>query len=161
MPEPSTEPARRRLECDLRSADFDSGVDAGLWRLSVLQWPYLKVAVTAGDGRELGMRIAVDDYPTRAPAGQLWDLGLDAPLPVSRWPTGGSSGLVFRRDWPSVSSPAPYMACDRVGLTAHGNWATEHPTRAWNPRRTITFYLREIHHELRSTALPPEPGTNA
>ncbi|HUZ56018.1 MAG TPA: hypothetical protein VMU94_26270 [Streptosporangiaceae bacterium] len=159
MPEPGTDPARRRLERDLQAADFDSGVRAGLWRLLSLRWPHLEVAVTAGDGHELGMRIAVDGYPGQAPGGQLWDIERDMPLPIARWPVSGSAAHVFRRDWPNSNSPGPYMACDRAGLAAHTNWATEHPSRAWNPGRTIAFYLREIHRELRDATLPQEQGS--
>jgi hypothetical protein len=160
MSEPGADPARRRLERDLLAADFDGGVRAGLWRLSLLQWPHLTVAITAGDGNELGMRIAVDGYPGLPPAGQLWDLQRDTALAVARWPVGGLTGLVFRPDWPNPASPAPYMACDRVALAGHGDWGAKHPHRAWNPRRTIAFYLNEIHHELRSATLPQEQAGN-
>jgi hypothetical protein len=35
-----------------------------------LAWPTLTVAITTGDDAELGMRLAVDGYPVKAPAGQ-------------------------------------------------------------------------------------------
>ncbi|WP_434781155.1 DUF7665 family protein, partial [Amycolatopsis kentuckyensis] len=50
MSEAGADPGKRRLERDLVSPRFDSGVDAGSWRLISLDWPYLFVAVTAGDG---------------------------------------------------------------------------------------------------------------
>ncbi|MEO3810788.1 hypothetical protein ABGB17_17450 [Sphaerisporangium sp. B11E5] len=143
-----------RLECDLASAEFDSGVDAGLWRLVRLDWPTLVVAIVAGDDRELGMHLNVEGYPATAPAGQPWDLDKNAPLPTDRWPTGGTAELVFRRDWSSSQGNAPYLACDRQGLLTHGNWMAERSDRAWNPTRTITFYLTEIHRELRNASLP-------
>ncbi len=161
MPEPGAGPAQQRIERDLHSADFDSGVRAGLWQQAVLRWPHLTAVVTAGDGRQLGLRIAVDDYPALAPGGRLWDLDRDVPLPPARWPAGGSAAQVFRPDWPNSTSPAPYIACDREGLAAHPNWADEHPGRAWNPRRTIAFYLRQIHHELRAAKLPQDQARSA
>jgi hypothetical protein len=154
MPEPAVDPCQTRLERDLASDRFDSGVDAGAWRLIAADWPYLTVAVTAGDGHELGMRLLADGYPGVAPAGQPWDLDKDVPLPVSRWPTGGSTTMVFRHDWSVGNDNAPYLACDRVGLATHPEWATQHPDRAWNPRRTIDFYLDQIHHELQAATLP-------
>lgn len=158
MSGPGADPSRLRLERDLASADVENGVSAGLWRLVSLQWPYLTVAITTGDGHELGMRILLDNYPTWAPGGQPWDLVQDVPLPVSRWPAGPTASLVFRKDWSVRNGNAPYMACDRAGLAAHPKWASEHPARAWHARRTVAFYLREIHHELRAASLPQDPA---
>ncbi|WP_121432273.1 DUF7665 family protein [Actinomadura pelletieri] len=154
MPSPVRDPGLARLERDLASAEFDSGVDAGLWRLVSLDWPVLVVAITAGDDRELGMRLDVDGYPVTAPAGQPWDLARNTPLSVQRWPTGRTAETVFHRDWSPQNGNAPYLACDRRGLMAHPNWAGERPERAWNPNRTITFYLAEIHRELGNARLP-------
>jgi len=158
MSEPGIDPCQLRLERDLLSSDFESGVGAGLWRVVKLTWPYLDVIITAGDGSGLGMRILVDGYPGVAPGGQPWDHELNALLPITRWPTGGTAPQVFNPNWATSYSNAPYMACDRGGLTAHPNWATEHPARAWNPSRTITFYVREIHHELRGATIPKATG---
>lgn len=154
MAETGIDPCRARLERDLASGRFDSGVETGAWRLVNLTWPYLTVAITAADGHELGMRLLVDGYPGVAPAGQPWDLIQHVPLPASRWPTGGSAAMVFRPDWSPGNSNAPYLACDRVGLATHTNWATEHPERAWNPGRSIVFYLEQVHHELRVASIP-------
>jgi hypothetical protein len=149
-----TDPSLQRLDTDLTSAEAQAGVDAGLWRIVSLEGTILTIAVTAGDGRELGMRLAVDGYPNLPPAGQPWDLDADTALPQDKWPTGGSAPAVFSIGWSPSNGNAPYMACDRTGLATHPNWAQEHPTRAWHPRRTIAFYLREIHHELLGATLP-------
>lgn len=153
MSQPGVDPGLARIEGDLASSEFESGVSAGLWRVASLRWPVLVVAITAGDGNKLGMRLVVDRYPGAAPAGQPWDLERDVPLPTSRWPTGGSAPQVFRLDWSVQNANAPYMACDRTGLATHSHWATDHPGRAWHPARTITFYLLEISHELRGATL--------
>jgi hypothetical protein len=160
MSEPGTDPGRLRLDRDLASGDFESGVGAGLWRLVSLSWPYLTVTITAGDGNQLAMRILIDGYPRAAPGGEPWNLDRGEALPASRWPTGGTAGLVFRPDWSPANKNAPYMACDRTGLAGHPGWANEHPARAWNPSRTIAFYLREVHHELRSATLPRASAGN-
>lgn len=151
---PVGDPSLRRLQRDLVAADFESGVTSGLWRLIRLEWPQLLVAITAGDGRELGMKLLVDNYPAQAPAGQPWDLQTDVALGSSHWPTGGTAPQVFRLDWSIANGNAPYMACDRIALGGHPDWPTSHPPRAWNPSRTIDFYLREVHHELRCATLP-------
>jgi hypothetical protein len=161
MSAPGVNPAHLRLDRDLLASDVESGVTAGFWRIIELSWPYLFVAVTAGDGHELGMRLAVDGYPAIAPAGQPWDLDTGSPLPMPLWPTGGTASQVFRHDWSPGNGNAPYMACDRVGLATHPDWANAHPQRAWNPGRTIAFYLREIHHELRGATLPQLPVAGA
>lgn len=153
------DPARLRLERDLANGDFAAGVDAGLWRLVEVAWPSIDVAITAGDGNELTMRIQVDDYPRLAPAGRPWDLDADAPLGYHRWPTGGHAPQVFRPDWSKDNHDAPYMACDRTGLATHPGWATSHPERSWNPTRTIAFYVAEIWRELRGATMP-KPGKN-
>lgn len=154
MSEADLDPGKRRLERDVVSPRFESGVEAGSWRLISLAWPYLTVAITAGDGHELGMRLLVDGYPGQAPAGQPWDLATDTPLPPSRWPTGGMTAFVFRReDWSIQNGNAPYLACDRRALAGH-QWGSQHPERAWNPNRSIEFYLEQIHHELSAATIP-------
>lgn len=160
MSESVVDPCRARLERDLTSSRFDGGVDAGFWRLVRLEWPYLAVAITAGDGHELGMRLHVDGYPATAPAGQPWDLDQDVPLPASRLPTGGSSPAVFRSGWSAGHGNAPYLACERVALDTHEpGWANDLPDRKWSPTRAIDFYLAQIHQELRGAFLPqPEKG---
>lgn len=151
MPDPSLS----RLEQDLRGAGVEAGAAAGQWRIVALDWPFLFVAIVAGDGNELGMRLRVDSYPALAPAGQPWDLGPDCALPYERWPTGGTAPQVFRAaDWSRANGDAPYLACDRAGLKAHPEWASNHPARAWNAGRTIAFYLQEIHFELRGATVP-------
>jgi hypothetical protein len=149
-PTPGADPCQLRLERDLTSAGFEAAVAAGQWRVISLIWPTLIVSVSLGDDVQVGLRINLDDYPVEAPSGRPWDLDADAPLPASRWPMTGRSPEVFRAetDWPTGRDGAPYLACDRVALTTHTNWPTEHPERCWNPSCTIEFYLQELHREL-------------
>lgn len=161
VPTVGIDPAQKRLERDLQSAPVLLGIDAGMWRVDRLTWPYLFVSIAAGDGHFLSMRLLVDGYPAQAPAGEPWDLSGTGPLPTSLWPTGGTAPQIFRSaDWSVQNGNAPYMACDRRGLAAHGNWAQEHPNRAWNASRTIEFYLREVHHELRGASIPQSANTS-
>ncbi|MEY9858503.1 hypothetical protein ABH935_004118 [Catenulispora sp. GAS73] len=158
MPEPDSNPCLTRLRCDLEAADVDGGVTAGQWRIVDLAWPTLTVAIRLDNGAEVGLRLTVDDYPVAAPAGQPWDLAANAPLPVSRWPVSGRNPEVFRPDWSPGNQNAPYMACDRIGLSTHPHWADQHRDRAWNRSRTIGFYLREMHKELAPARLEPISG---
>jgi hypothetical protein len=157
--EPGVDPCLDRLRRHPQDADVENGIAAGFWRVVGLAWPILTVAITVGDDAEMGMRLAVDDYPVKAPAGQPWDLTAAAPLPVARWPISGRNPDVFRPDWSPQNNNGPYLACDRAGISTHPNWAAEHPERAWNATRTIGFaYLRELHRELASAKLPPTGG---
>jgi hypothetical protein len=157
--EPGSDPSLSRLRRHLDAADVEGGIAAGFWRIIDLAWPVLTVAVEVWGGDEVGVRLGVDGYPFQAPAGQPWDLESDAPLPVSRWPAAGRGLEVFRPDWSVGNQNAPYLACDRVGLSTHPGWATEHPDRAWNPTRTIGFYLRELHKALAAARIPVQrPG---
>jgi hypothetical protein len=146
-------PSERRLRVDLASPDFEAGVAAGMWEVRSVIWPRASFAVRTGSGEWFGMGFDLEGYPAVAPAGQPWDLKLNVALPVDRWPTGGSADLTFRRDWSIANGGAPYIAADRVSLATHPDWATAHPERAWNPARTIAFYLAEIHRELGAAIL--------
>lgn len=146
-------PSERRLRADLESPDFQAGEVAGMWKLESISWPRAVFAVRTGAGDWLGMGFDLEGYPAIAPAGQPWDVEVQAPLPPNLWPTGGSADLTFRRDWSIANGGAPYIAADRVSLATHPDWPTAHPERAWNPTRTISFYLAEVHRELRAAIL--------
>jgi hypothetical protein len=152
--DPVADPALRRLQRDLADGVVDGGVAAGMWRVVSLDWPVFLVAITLGDGNELGVRILVDHYPVQAPSGQPWDLESPAALPVPRWPLSTLAVPTFRPDWSPANGNAPYLACDRIGLRTHPGWAAECPDRAWNPGRRIGFYLTELHRSLQDARLP-------
>ncbi|MET7951274.1 hypothetical protein [Micromonospora sp. NPDC005324] len=154
---PGVDPNLRRLRRHLQAADIEAGVDAGSWRVVDLTWPFLTVAITVGEDAELGMRLDVQDYPLQAPAGQPWNIDTDTPLPMAEWPVSGRNPEIFRPEWSPTNNNAPYLACDRAGITSHSNWATERPERSWDATRTIGFYLRELHREL-ACATTPQDG---
>jgi hypothetical protein len=147
-------PDESRFLADLEVAEFQVGVEAGMWDLANVTWPYAVFRITAGDGRQLAMRLHLEDYPTVAPAGRPWDADANVVLPIPRWPVGGSADATFRRDWSPANQDAPYLATDRLGLTTHPSWVTDIPERAWNPSRTVAFYLAEIHRNLRASTIP-------
>ena len=149
-------PGELRLRADLVGAAFVEGLRAEKWRKPALVWPALRIEVAVGEIQFVGMRLLVDGYPSRAPAGQLWDGGSDSALPVGRWPVGGNATKVFRSDWSPANQNAPYLPCDRIGLSTHADWANVLTERAWNASRTIDFYLDEIYSELSDAHLPEE-----
>ncbi|MFC7279217.1 hypothetical protein ACFQS1_35095 [Paractinoplanes rhizophilus] len=155
MPEPGGDPTLERLRRHLHSPEVENGAAAGFWRVIELAWPFLTVTIAVGDDADLGMRLQVDDYPVKAPAGQPWDIATGMPLPVERWPVTGRNPEVFRPEWSPNSGNAPYLACDRIALAGHPDWPVQHPQHAWNPSRTIGFYLRELHRALEFGHLPP------
>lgn len=149
-------PSEVQLCADLAGEAFLAGVRSGRWRNLVLAWPLLYVEIAVGDFDFMTMRLQVDGYPLRAPQGQPWDPDLAAPLAHTRWPRGGNAERVFRSDWSLGNQDAPYLACDRIALSTHANWATDHPERSWNASRSIGFYLAEVATELADSILPDE-----
>jgi len=146
------DPGKRLFERHLKTPGFESGVSKGLWQHVSTTWPYAIFLVSVGDEDEMAIRLLLDGYPTLAPAGQPWDLDVDAVLPLSAWPTGGPEPQVFRPDWSPSNGNGPYLACDRIALQGHTDW---HATpRAWNAERDLAFYFRELHRELRPAHLP-------
>jgi hypothetical protein len=154
--EQAMSPGEARLRADLAGEAFILGLQAEKWRNPMLEWPVLRIDVAVGDRDFVRMRLLVDGYPSRAPGGQLWDDSSTTPLPVGKWPTGGTAAKVFRPDWSASNQNAPYLPCDRTGLTTHPDWEHADPDRAWNASRTVDFYLDEINSELIDAQLPAE-----
>jgi len=149
------DPARVAIEEDMQSVPVLDGVENRYWRVVSLNFPILIVAITAGNGREFGMRVDVTGYPTAAPAGTPWHIDGNRPLTQAELPAGPSAETVFRSHWSSINGWTPYMASERVLIQGdHATWASQHPDRSWNPTRTIAFYLTELHKELRSCTIP-------
>jgi len=108
------DPAQVAIEEDLQSEPFLDGGEKRYWRVVKLDFPVLVVAVTAGDGRELGMRVDVSGYPTSAPAGTPWNIEANGPLSQSALPNGSAAQTVFRSDWSRINGWTPYMATERL-----------------------------------------------
>ena len=146
------DPAEVALLADARSPRMQAATDDGLFGVHELRPPLL-FAWVAVSGQRLGLRLECSGYPGVAPAGRPWDLVTDTALPVELWPAGGRSEMVFRRDWSVANQDAPYLACDRIALAGHNNWATEFPTRAWTSRKTVADYLEQVRDALRGSHL--------
>jgi hypothetical protein len=152
LPLPS-DPAETALRRDLATAPLLAAADDG--RFGVLTWRFpIVIAWIAIGVSRVGLRLDCVAYPTQAPAGQLWDLRTNTALPVERWPRGGRAEKVFRPDWSPSNEGAPYLACDRVALRGHPDWARTLGNSAWNPQKTLIDYLEQVALALRNSALP-------
>lgn len=157
----AVDPAQERVAHDLRAPAFLDGVADGRWELVKNAWPYLTFAITAGDGRKFGIRVELSGYSASAPAGIPWNLVAKQPSTELELPMGIRADVVFRSGWPKANNWTPYMATERVLLTAgHPDWATLYPGRAWNSGRDLAFYLEQLHTELRTCTIP-EPTNNS
>jgi len=149
-------PNQERVELDMLEPAFLDGVERRKWRVVGLQWPYLLVGIAAGDGGELGMRIELDQFPTQAPAGIPWILDEDRASTINELPTGARAERIFRSGWSQGHEWTPYMASERLvtRVNEHPEWQQMYPSRAWNVSRHLSFYLEQLHRELRSCGMP-------
>jgi hypothetical protein len=141
-------PDERALEAQLRSARFRMGLDDGRWRVIEFDWPHALIAIAAaqreGAPAEFVLRLVLDGYPQRAPAGCIWDLARGEPLAGELRPKGDRAGVVFQTGW--EGGRALYAAWDRVAIENHeAAWAAKYPRQAWTANRDLTFYLENVH----------------
>ena len=87
------------------------------------------------------------DPPALVLISELWDIDLDGPLAVSKWPGGRERiPLAFNPGW--KDGACLYLPCDRISLEGHPNWLHEYPNRLWQPSRGIICYLEQIYELL-------------
>ena len=131
----------------LDSAAFQSGVDSGRWRLVSLDWPVGVFAVSAAprdsSPDEYGLRIDFARYPQQAPTAEPWNLGRGERLADCERPKGERAAKVFRCDW--EQGRALYAPWDRIALSGHSNWISEHKAYVWHSGRDVVFFLRCVH----------------
>lgn len=150
------------LRAHLARGPFQSGVDRGRWHLIVIEWPFVRIAVSAAaranGPAEYFFRFECRGYPQQAPTAQPWDEERNAPLDPTRWPAGVNRvSFVFRPDW--KSGMCLYLPCDRESFAGHDAWRTQHPQWTWTPTSDITLYLRAIHELLTSSDYTGPRGT--
>jgi hypothetical protein len=133
----------------LAGGRFRSGVASGRWRLISVAWPHAIFGVRACDGIEYGLRFECIDYPRTPATARLWDIDLNGPLSVSKWPGGRERiPLAFNPGWKNGS--CLYLPCDRLSIEGHGNWYQQHPSLVWDAALGIVHYLRVVHDLLNS-----------
>lgn len=142
------------LRAHLEAGPFQSGVDRGRWRLVVLDWPHVVIAVTAaprpGAPMEYAFRFECTGYPQVPPTAQPWSEVLKGGLPPAQWP-GGRSRVPFAFNPSWKGGQCLYLPCDRLSIEGHDPWRTQHPSLIWSPRRDITQYLAVIYELLNSS----------
>ena len=140
-------PDERALIADLAKAPFRLGEVSKKWRLAVIEWPYLLIAVCAKDGRWFVLRFECTNYPSAPPTACVWEPDRNLQLPFPQWPQsrGGRVGAVFNPNW--KDGTALYLPCDRQAIFGHDAWLTTTPALIWRPADGISQYL-EIVHEL-------------
>ena len=147
--ERSVSPEEAVFRDHLAGGRYLSGAAAGRWRLISVSWPYAVFAVRAADRIEYGLRFECTNYPRTPATARPWDIELDAPLAVHKWPSGRQRiPLAFNPDWKNGS--CLYLPCDRVSIEGHANWQNEHPSLLWNPDLGVVHYLRIVHDLLNS-----------
>ena len=144
----ASRPDQALVERDLSLPEFRRGQIELRWRHVDTKWPYVVIAVSAAQRlsapAEYGFRFECVGYPQVPATAQPWDLSTDAPLALSRWPTGRSIVTsVFRTNW--KDGKCLYIPCDRMALEGHVGWPNEYPGRLWNPSRGILCYLEQLH----------------
>jgi hypothetical protein len=133
---------------------FQSGVARHRWRLIMIDWPYVIIAVSAADRpnapSEYVLQFNLQNYPQSAPTARPWDMERNAPLADGKRPHGISRvSKAFRTDW--KNGIALYLPCDREAIEGHDAWRTQHPAMIWDPNEGITLYLRIVHELLNSS----------
>lgn len=139
------DPAIARVEEDLGSATFRAGERDGRWRIVQRGFPVMLIDVAAtepnGAAAWYTFRFELDRYPGKPPSSRIWSPALGGPLPTQMRPQGCRRVATCFQAWGSdtVYRPWERMAAD------HNNFRTVHPHLAWNPNRTLTFALEDIH----------------
>ena len=159
MNDPS--PTERAIAVDLNSARFRAGIRRGHWRSVSYTFPILVAAVVAiepdGSRREYCFRFELTGFPGVAPEVRIWDLATSAMLAVDQRPKGSTRIAEAFKAW---GGGTVYRPWDRLA-GAHGNWATNYPTLAWNPKRDLTFVLEDLYGLLTSNAAAQRIRTQA
>jgi hypothetical protein len=145
-------PDERAARAHLAGGAFRAGEASRRWRLVDITWPHVTIAIAAAarpnNPDEFALRFECNGYPNTAPTASIWDLDTGTSLPDARRPKGARAAQLFRTDGWHGGATAMYAAWDRAGLQAHPEWAQQYPRLAWNPTRTLTFILDNVHEVL-------------
>ena len=147
----SMSPDERVFRDHVAGIRFLEGVERGRWRIvDDIEWPVALVAVSAAPREnaptEYFLRFDLSGYPETAPTATPWNPNTGDVLQQELRPKGTRVGHVFRADW--ENGRALYAAFDRVALTSHPNWRTEHPRRVWDSSKDLTWILQKLHEML-------------
>jgi len=150
--EPVDPPDQRAFQLDASRPAFLAGVHRGDWTIEKVAWPTVDVSIAAapreGGPERFLLRCDLTNYPAEAPTATPWDPETHERLAADKRPKGEDVGMVFRVDW--EEGRALYAAYDRVALSGHPNWVTEHPRTAWTGEQDLTWWVLRIWELLNS-----------
>lgn len=146
------DPSEARVAADLASADFQSGVVAGHWRVISFAYPILDFVVLAtepdGSASEYGFQAELTNYPAVAPKVQIWNHERNCILAAESRPKGGPKVQGAFKHW---GDDTVYRPWDRQ-TGPHCSNTGELPHLAWYPTRTLTFIFEDLYGLLNSNA---------
>ena len=126
-------------------------------------FPLLMIVVSVPTGQttlaEYFFRFELSGFPGVAPAAFLWDVEVNAPLQRTKRPGWSRRVTEAFKEWQPPHHPV-YRPWERTS-GAHHNWAQSFPQLAWNPSRTLSFVLEDLHGLLTSQRLTSSSGTAA
>lgn len=141
----------------VNDADFQSGVDAGMWGIQdhdpgYPSWPLVTMWVQAapkpGAPDKFYFRFDLNGYSATAPTACPWEPSGNTRLNNAMWPKGSQFvSKTFNHSW---KPNALYAPCDRIAMEGHEAWRTEFPELWWQPTFKITVYLNFLHRLLNS-----------
>jgi len=146
--------AQQTVMKDLESSALQSGIMRGNWKVHIFQFPKLVIGVlgTEPDGsrKMYYFRYLLDDFPTKAPWVQIWNIENDAVLPSNERPKGNAMVARVFQSWPPDDTV--YRPWERKAL-AHGGWTVKYASEAWRPNLTLTYTVEDLYGILNANAL--------
>jgi len=158
-------PDQRLLEADLGLAEYRDGAMKGLWGQAEAialpaggaVWPtaYFWMAASAREGAPDRYYVVLNlaGYRAAPPNAAFWNPQQQQELELGKRPKGKPNSrfaLVFRTDGFSFAGRAFYHPYDRLPLSDHPSWPTQHPHLIWDSEHTIVDYLEEFQTLLTS-----------
>lgn len=145
--------AQQTVMKDLESSAFQSGVMRGNWKVHSFQFPKLVIGVlgTEPDGsrKMYYVRYLLDEFPTKPPHVQIWNIETDQVLAHDQRPKGNAKVVLAFQPW---SDDTVYRPWERMAL-AHNDWVHKYASEAWHPGMTLTFTVEDLHGILNANAL--------
>ncbi len=146
-------PAVTAIKADLSASRFQAGVVRGLWRIILLEFPILMIAIAAtepeGTANEYVFHFELSGYPGDAPEVFIWDINTNQMLPAAQRPKGPLRVTKAFGDWDKHTVYRPWERHSG----AHNDWARKYPDLVWHSKRDITFILEDLHGLLNSNSL--------
>ena len=144
--------AEAAVKADLASGNFTAGVVRGSWKLLSYEFPFFVIAVSATEPdqtlSEYAFQYKGDDFPTKAPMVQIWDVQNNCVLPLAKRPKGNARVVKAFQHW---QHDTVYRPWERMSLD-HGDWRTMYEHQAWRLTMTLTYTVEDLYALLNGNA---------